>query len=120
MKGNREIAREMRISPCDITLWTKRWLERYDLPVAERLLDAARSGTPWKISPEQWCKMIAVACAPPETYDVPMTHWTNKELAKQVIKQGIVDRISPSYIGQMLKKRFTTASDSLLVKCQAR
>ena len=105
MKGNREIAREMGISPCDVTLWTKRWLEGYDLPVAERLSDAARSGTPERISPEQWCQMIAVACESPETYDVPMTHWTHKELAKQVIKQGIVDKISPSYIGQMLKKK---------------
>ena len=120
LKGNREIAREMKISPCDITLWTKRWVERYDLSVAERLLDAPRSGTPERISSEQWCKIIAVACETPETYHVPMTHWTHKELAKQVIKQGIVDKISPSYIGQMLKKRFATASDSLLVKCQAR
>ena len=105
MKGNREIAREMGMSPCDVTLWTKRWLEGYDLPVAERLSDAARSGTPERISPEQWCQIIAVACESPETYDVPMTHWTHKELAKQVIKQGIVDKISPSYIGQMLKKK---------------
>lgn len=120
MKDNREIAREMGISPCDITLWTKRWIERFNLPVEERLKDSARTGSPARISPEQCCQIIALACETPETYNVPVSHWTHKELAKQVIKEGIVDKISPSYIGQLLKKRFATASDSLLVKCQAR
>lgn len=105
MKGNREIAREMGISPCDITLWTKRWIERFDLPVIERLKDAPRSGSPGRISPEQSCQIIALACETPETYNIPISHWTHKELAKQVIKQGIVDKISPSYIGQLLKKK---------------
>lgn len=105
IKGNREIAREMEISPCDITLWTKRWIEGFNLAVIERLSDAPRSGFPSTISSEQWCKIIAVACETPETYGIPTTHWTNKELSNQVIKQGIVEKISPSYIGRILKKK---------------
>lgn len=105
IKGNREIAREMGISPCDITLWTKRWIERFDVPVSERLIDAPRPGAPDRITPEQWCQIMALACEPPERYNIPMTHWTHKELANQVIKQGIVDEISPSHLGQTLKKK---------------
>lgn len=105
IKGNREIAREMDISPCDITLWTKRWIEHFDVPVLERLKDAARPGAPDKITPEQWCQIMGLACEPPEIYNIPITHWTYKALAEQAIKQGIVDKISPSHIGQTLKKK---------------
>jgi hypothetical protein len=95
----------MGISPCDITLWTKRWIERFDVPVSERLMDAPRPGAPDRITPEQWCQIMALACEPPERYHIPITHWTHEELANEVIKQGIVDKISPSHLGQTLKKK---------------
>jgi len=104
-KTNRAIATELGMNPCDITLWTKRWIERSNVCVAERLIDAPRSGAPDRISAEQWCQIMALACESPEAYDIPMTHWTQKELVKQVIKQGIVDKISPSHLGQTLKKK---------------
>lgn len=104
-KTNRYIANQVGMNPCDITLWTKRWIEKSDKPVKERLCDAPRSGTPDRITAEQWCKIIAMACEPPEKYGIPITHWSYSELAKQAIKQDIVETISASHIGNVLKKK---------------
>lgn len=119
-RSNQEIAERVGTNKCDVTRWTKRWMERAAEPVEERLGDAPRSGRPDRITAEQWCNIIALACEPPEDHGVPITHWTHKELAREVMKQNIVERISPSHIGTILKKRFATASKPLLVECKSR
>lgn len=103
---NKEIAHQVGMYKCDITRWTKRWVERASEPIEKRLGDAQRSGAPERITGEQWCQIIALACESPEDQGLPMTHWTHRELAKEVVKQGIVDTISPSHLGATLKKRF--------------
>lgn len=87
-----------------VTTWIKRWLAISDRPVIERLQDLPRPGAPGKFSPEQLCQVIALACEKPEQYGRPITHWTNRELADEAIKQGIVESISATYVGQLLKK----------------
>ena len=96
-----------------VTTWVKRWLVMSDRPVAERLQDLPRCGAPGRFTPEQLCQIIALACEKPEQYGRPITHWTNRELADEAIKQGIVESISVSYVGQLLKKTICnrTASD---------
>ncbi|MCP4410518.1 MAG: IS630 family transposase [Gammaproteobacteria bacterium] len=99
------IARELGIAQENVvTTWIKRWLEMSDRVVAERLQDLPRSGAPDTFTPEQLCQIVALACEKPENYDRPITHWTNRELAEEAIKQGIVESISASYVGQLLKK----------------
>lgn len=119
-QSNKEIARQVGMNKCDVTRWTKRWMERATEPVEERLGDALRCGRPDRITAEQWCSIIALACEPPEDHGLPITHWTHKELAQEVVKQNIVESISPSHIGTILKKRFATASKPLLVECKSR
>lgn len=104
-RSNQEIARQIGINKCDVTRWTKRWMERAAESVAERLGDAPRSGRPDRITAEQWCRIIALACESPEDHGLPITHWTQKELAREVVRQHIVERISPSHIGTILKKK---------------
>ncbi|MCP4933097.1 MAG: IS630 family transposase [bacterium] len=87
-----------------ISTWLKRWLERADWPIAERLKDEPRSGAPDKFTPEQLCQIIALACEEPAAYGRPITHWSHRELAEEVIKQGIVESISVSHVGKLLKK----------------
>ena len=87
-----------------VTTWIKRWLAMSERPVAERLQDLPRSGAPDTFTPEQLCQIVALACEKPEHYGRPITHWTNGELADEAIKQGIVESISASYVGQLLKK----------------
>ena len=117
---NKEIATQVHMNKCDVTRWTKRWLERATESVEQRLIDAPRSGAPDRITAEQWCQIIAIACETPEDHGIPITHWTHKELAQEVVKQNIVDRISPSHLGTILKKRLTTPSKPVLVECKSR
>jgi transposase len=50
-----------------------------------------------------------------------VSHWTATELAQEAMKRSIVEKISPRSVGRFLKRsHFTTASSSLLVKCQSR
>ena len=58
--------------------------------VSERLIDVARPGAPNRITPEQWCQIMAIACEPPEIYNIPITHWTYKELAKQISQLSFI------------------------------
>lgn len=118
--SNKDIAEQVHMNKCDVTRWTMRWMERAKESVDQRLIDAPRSGAPDRITAEQWCQIIAIACEPPEDHGIPITHWTHKELAQEVVKQNIVDRISSSHLGTVLKKRLTTSSKPLLVECKSR
>ena len=98
------IARSLNIASCDITKWTKRWLSRSDIKgVEERLQDNPRSGRPSEITPEQWCSIMALACEKPENHGVPITNWSHSTLTREVLKQGIVEKISQSHVGAFLK-----------------
>ncbi len=118
--SNKEVAKQVGMNQCDVTRWTKRWTERTNDQVEFRLIDAPRTGAPDRITAEQWCQIIAIACESPEDYGIPITHWTHKELVQEVIKQNIVDRISSSHLGTVLKKRFATSSKPLLAQCKSR
>lgn len=102
---HKKIAAQLGISERIVTKWIKRWLARVSDPVEERLQDLARSGAPDTISPEQWCQIIAMACESPSEYGLSITDWTQRELAIEAIKQGIVETISPSHLGRALKKK---------------
>lgn len=99
-----EIARRLMINKETVTTWLKRWNDRPEIEVHDRLKDLPRPGAPDKFTPEQVCRIIALACESPETYGRPVTHWTARELAEEVIKQHIVDSISVTHTGRLLKK----------------
>jgi len=113
---NQEIAKQLGIHSCDITRWTKRWVDLAMEPVRKRLADAPRPGAPDQITAEQWCHIMALACEPPESFGLPITNWTHNELAKEVVRQGIVENVSSSHLGTVLKKRSATSSKPLLVE----
>ena len=104
-KKNIEIAHILGILAEDVTKWVKRWVGSDIKDVEERLRDKARSGRPSEITAEQWCKIMALACEKPESYGVPITHWSHSTLTKEILKQGIVDKISISHVGDFLKKQ---------------
>jgi transposase len=102
--SNKDIATELGIYSADITQWTKRWIARSQDTVIQRLSDLPRSGAPDTFSPEQICQLVALACEKPEAYGYPISHWTQKELANEMMKQGIVASISQSQICRILQK----------------
>src|SRR2546421_93276 len=82
--------------------------ERSDQGLSNRLagllLDAYRPGKPATFSPEQIVKLIAVACEPPQHSGRPVTRWSSRELAAEVVKRGIVKTIVRSTVSRLLKE----------------
>jgi putative transposase len=102
---NQAIADELGIFKADVTIWTKRWIERAMEPVGERLRDRPRPGRPDTVSPEQGCGIFALACEPPQQDGRPITQWTSRELAQEALKQGIVASLSAGHLRKVLKKK---------------
>jgi len=102
-------------------IWRRYWIERAGLPTRDRLEDAPRPGTPPRITPEQWCKIVAVACEEPEKSGRPITHWTPRELAEEAIKREIVTSISTRHVGRFLKSgRVEAAQNDVLAQPRTR
>jgi len=101
---HQEIAAELGTNGNTITVWVARWLSLADKSPEARLQDAPRPGAPDKFSAEQLCGIIAIACEAPADHGCPITHWTHRELAQVVVEKGIVDSISVSHLGELLKK----------------
>jgi len=126
------IADELNCDRGTVKIWRGRWSEKqstlaeaegdvteggYRKLVEAALSDEARSGRPNTFTAEQLCQIIAVAVQPPEEYGCPVTHWTPQELAQVVIKEGIVNSISPRHVGRFLKgMRPETASVAILAQ----
>src|ERR1700688_4701415 len=86
--------------------WRRRWRTAdASAGVAARLSDAPRCGAPSRFTPEAICQIMAMACENPETLDVPISHWSQSELARQSVARGIVKSISHGSVGRFLKKR---------------
>lgn len=105
-RNHQEIARELQISRDMARLWRERWLELSpkDVVVVERLQDAERAGAPATFSLEQILQLFAMACEKPEQYGRPTSEWTARELADEMVKQGIVASISPRHVGRLLEE----------------
>ena len=71
--------------------------------IEEVLSDLPRAGCGGTFTAEQIAQIMAVACEPPENSGRPVTHWTPRELADEVIERGIVPSISVRHVGRFLK-----------------
>lgn len=108
-KNNAEIAREVRQSIDMVRLWRRRWLELSaialeDLSVEERLDDLPRPGAPARLTADQLCQMEQMACEAPAKTGRPISQWTGRELADEMMARGIVASISPRHAARLLKK----------------
>ncbi len=107
--NNCQIARQLDVSLDMVRRWRERWLvcqaaSLEDLPVADRLSDAPRPGTPVRITDEQVAKIVALACEPPADSQRPISQWTGREIADEIKHRGIVDQISPRHAARLLKR----------------
>lgn len=96
-KSNREISRELEACLDTVRLWRQRWLELQpisldDLSIEDRLEDLPRPGTP------------SLACEKPEDAGRPISQWTGREIADEIMGRGIVDTISPRHASRFDKK----------------
>lgn len=115
----RETARHLRVSRNTVRTWYRRWKEEEDNLVATEeqedpkfplhqqiktiLSDSHRCGRPSTFSPEEIVRIVVIACQDPHQFNRPISHWTARELADEVVKQGIVESVSPRSVGRFLK-----------------
>jgi putative transposase len=118
--SNTDIARQVPMDVEAVGLWRRRWNASRGIPldefgVARRLADAPRPGVQPRLSAEQVCQIIALACEQPSSSGRPISQWSHRELADEIVRRGITDRISPRHASRLLKSGGpATASHSLL------
>jgi transposase-like protein len=108
--GVRASARELGVWPKTIRYWRKRWREAADgQSVRERLADAQRPGAPATFTPEQICALVAMTCEKPSESERPISHWSQREIADEAMRRGLIPSISQRSVGFFLKKRPTSS-----------
>jgi putative transposase len=106
--GVRASARELGVWPKTVRYWCKRWRGAPDgQPIAERLADAPRSGAPATFTAEQICAVVAMTCERPEDSDRPISQWSQREIADEAMRRGIIPHVSQRSVGRFLKKKPT-------------
>ena len=106
---NSAILRRLEINIETVQRWRNRWVKGQEIPLAdlsaeERLQDMPRSGSPPRITANQRCKIEALACEIPENSGRPISQWTAREIADEVIERKIVDTISGRHAARLLKR----------------
>lgn len=106
---NKEIVAKYGVTADTVRLWRNRWVKLQDiiledLSIEERLRDAPRPGAPSKITADQRCQIEALACEQPESSGRPITQWSAREIADEIIKREIVAEISPRHAARLLKR----------------
>lgn len=125
-QNNTQVAGMLGVAAKTVRHWRRRWLREAGVPleersVAERLADGPRSGAPARISAEQICQIIALACEPPAASGRPISHWTSRELAEEAVRRGVVERVSTRSVGRFLGRGGSqAASGAVLVDARAR
>lgn len=115
-----EVARQLGVDQQRPRRWRGRWLEAapalseavalganhrdLEARIIRALSDAPRPGSPPKFSAEQVAQLIALACERPADSGLPVNRWTPAELAKEAVKRGIVESISPRHLDRLLKR----------------
>jgi putative transposase len=115
--NNSQIARQLTVDVDTARLWRGRWLGLAAVPleelsVAERLEDAPRPGGPCRITAAQVCQLTALACEAPQASARPISQWSGREIADEVIQRGIVDTISPRHARRLLKREICSPTAS--------
>ncbi len=107
---NAEIARQENVHVDMVRKWRLRWfglqaITLDELSVEERLNDAPRAGRHATFTPEQVCKITALACEKPHEQSArPISQWSSREIAAEVKRRGIVESISARHAARLLKR----------------
>ena len=116
---NDAIAARVGLERHQVGIWRRRWQRAFSKLVKVECLEAAaalrraiegvladeqRPGCPGKFTAEQLTLLMALACEPPEKSGRPITHWTGKELADELVERGIVESISASQVNRYLRE----------------
>lgn len=119
-KSNAQIGRDLQVTVDTARLWRQRWIDLQPIPASdlsaeERLHDLPRPGAPARITADQMCQIEALACEKPEASGRPISQWTGREIADEIMKRGIVAQISPRHAARLLKRAGSQAAPNSLL-----
>jgi putative transposase len=115
---NEAIALKLGCERHGVGHWRRRWRRYFDQlaviecvekptalreAIVEVLSDRPRAGCGGTFTAEQIAQILATACEPPGNSGRPISHWTARELADEVVKRRIVPSISVRHVGRFLK-----------------
>lgn len=121
-KSDLAISRGLQITPGTVSRWRNRWVNSYEqlrefeqssiegsnrellAKMLEILSDHFRSGAPMRISLKEKQQLVALACKEPRDFGIPITQWNREMLAKVAMAEGMIEKISPRYVSEILKK----------------
>ena len=95
------IAAALGVCADTVRKWRHRWSTS---PGLAALADAKRGGRPPVFTPVQVASVKALACQPPEASGLPLSRWSNPDLAAHAIISGICGSISASTVGRWLRE----------------
>jgi len=107
--NNCQIARHLGLDVDTVRLWRGRWLGLQgvalaDLGIEDRLTDVPRPGRPVQIEAEAVCQIHQLACEAPSLSGRPITVWSNREIADEIVRRGILAAISPRHAARIVKR----------------
>jgi len=107
--NNAQVGRKLLVGVDMVRQWRQRWragqaIPLADLTVEDRLQDLPRAGKPSAITADQLCQITALACEKPEASERPISQWSGREVADEIMLRGIVAQISPRHAARLLKR----------------
>ena len=107
--NNEQVGRKLQVGVDMVRQWRQRWLAGQAIPLSEltaeeRLQDLPRAGKPSAITADQLCQITALACEKPEQSERPISQWSGREIADEIMKRGIVSQISLRHAARLLKR----------------
>ena len=95
---NAAIARRLGVDADVVSKWRKRFCEEG----LAGLSDRKRSGRPRVFAAPVVAQVKAMACEPPEAWQVPQSRWSSADLAVQAAAEGLVESVSASTVRHWL------------------
>ena len=99
-----------------VSKWINRWLNfssKFSLIteeskvkklIIECLSDSTRTGRPSIYSIEEVTTIVHLACTVPKSINVPLSHWSTRSLAKYLVDNKIIKKISHERVAFFLRK----------------
>ena len=118
---DQQIASQVELCQRSVWTWRKRWNNQQakidtieatgnEIALREFIVEVVLADDPYNgerghYTPEQITQLYAIVCENPQDSGRPISHWSLRELAEEMVKRGIVERIPISTVWDFLKSR---------------
>lgn len=136
-QNDEQIAPQVALCVKTVRCWRTRWNHQAEKTAAVEidgnekalrewiagtvLADDPYNGKRGKYTPEQITQLYAIACENPQDCGRPISHWSCRELAEEMVKRKIVESIPISTVWNFLKyRRFEAAQSGGLAQPEGR